>query len=305
MIAALALALLSQDSPVVARVDVEPRTAEIGQPLTLILTATHAPRARLELPSAEELLPEDASASWILLETGPELTTPHPRSDELHLTVARWEIASLEPGERAFPFPDVRWTDGARAGFATFEAPTVTVAAALAEGEDAPRPALGFRDPVFEPAPLSDLPLYVLGGFGLLVAFVVWRIARRFGKRPADERQVVLRPRARLESLERASEPAHVRERYFDIARLVREVVDEAGNVDRGALTDEEWLDAVRVTGRISDANQCQLRELLAECESVKYAQKEPTGWALEDTLKEARALAAGLESANDLREAS
>ena len=289
-----ALLLFAQtDSPVVAQIGLEPREAEIGQPLTLVFTATHPPGFELDLPSEEALVPDD---TWVLLDSAPKLTTKHPEIDDALLTIARWELSSLEPGERVLEVPAVRWSDGSRAGFAEFEPVAVTIGHALAEGEDAPRPGRGFRDPVFEDAPLSNLPIYLIAGFVLFMGLILWRASRGSDRQKAPRGQVTLRPRAALEALEYESEPSAIRASYFELSRLLRGVVDERDDAEHSGLTDEEWLTRVKEHGRLSKEDVEALAGILEKCEQVKYAQAEPTQWALDEALQSARDLAGRIE---------
>lgn len=264
------------------RLDLEPLAAEIGQPVAVILTAEHLESFKLELPSS--VLPDD---SWLLLEDAQKLTLPHPKRDGLVVTVVRWQVASLEPGERVFEFPDVRWSDGSSAGLTQVTALTLKVAGSLAEGEDSSRPALTFREPAFPPTPISRWPW---GAASVGAVLVVWLLWKRKG-RAQSESATSFSPRARLDTLEARSAELGVRGSFFELSALVRGALDEGGE-DLAGLTDEEWLAARGEDVRSSEQEREVLGELLARCAEVKYGQAEPTRWALEESLKAAQELA-------------
>ena len=269
------------------RLDVEPLTAEIGQPVTLILTAEHVPSFEVELPKS--VLPDD---SWMLYEDAKKITLPHPSREGMSLTVVRWEIASLDSGERAIEFPDVRWSDGSSAGLTELEAPKLTVAATLAEGEDEARAALTFREPEFAEPRIRNWP-GVLGGIaGLALIAALLRLKRK--AKPAEK--LALSPRESLAALESRSGELGIRATYFELSRLVRSALDEGGE-DFAGLTDEEWLAAREADARSSKEECAALAALFERCQEVKYAQAEPTRWALDEALLAAKQLADGAQT--------
>ncbi len=266
------------------RLDIEPTTADIGQPVTLILTAEHVPSFEVELPKS--VLPDD---SWMLYEDAKKVTLPHPNRDGMSLTVVRWEIASLDSGERAIEFPDVRWSDGNSAGLTEVEAPKLNVYATLVEGEDEARPALMFREPTFAEPRIRNWPWVV----GALAGVVLLAVLLRFKRKAKPTEKLALSPRESLAALESRSGELGIRATYFELSRLVRSALDEGGT-DCAGLTDEEWL-AVRETDARSSKEECEaLAALFERCQEVKYAQAEPTRWALEEALATAQQRANG-----------
>ena len=63
----------------------------------------------------------------------------------------------------------------------------------------------------------------------------------------------------------------------------------EKRDASRGGLTDAEWLDSLRAEGRLPENLTRGFEELFTECESVKYAGRAPTEWALEETFGRVR----------------
>lgn len=291
LLCAILLWSASAAAQVDLRVDLEPLEAEIGQPLTLVLTAEHAPSFDIEVP--ETILP---AGTWVLLEDLGKLTLPHPSREGLELTVARWKVAALDSGEQSFRFPDVRWSNGSSAGLTELEPLIVDVAGALLEDEDAPRAAKGFRNPELVESTSSTWPwVFALAA---AIALVVWRLRRRAS---SVAQAAVVAPRKGLESLGERIGELGVRGTYFELSRLLRSAIDEKAE-DRSGLTDDEWLAAEFEVRDYSAEEQHDLRALFKRFAEVKYGGVEPTSFALEDSIGTARRLVdAGREKSTEV----
>ncbi len=282
-LAGLLFALATQD--VAHEVRVEPAAVEVGQPFDVVCDVTHPEGAR---PRAVE--PDFfGSDPWVLFDARRELLADGA-------TRLVWTLACLEPGPET-ELPELGYSvliDGReRVAFATGH--TLAVAGVLAEGEDAPRPQVGFRSLAEEPAPAPAWRRWavwgaVLASTLLLVAVYflarAWRAARRRPK-PAP------RPVARLGELEQAD--LSQRARHYELARLVREGIDEEAGRDRRGLTDEEWLAALDDV-RIPERAKVEAGAALERCAAVKFGAAKPTDWAVEETFAHARQALATLE---------
>jgi len=290
----LAWVALAAAAPIApAQVSVEvgfvPAAVEIGQPATCTLSITHpqglSPRV------ARELELEDA---WLSLRERRLATGPGPAAG-LEVTRASWVLCSIEPGARSLVLPPVRYRLDGESRTLEPPAAVLTVAPALAEGEDAPRGWADFRRP---PAGAGRSGLRRWGGLvvALLCAGIVagvtllaLRLGRRAPARPptAAERVRALKPEG--------EDAAHVRALHYELSRTVREVVDELAGADRRGATDPEWLALARAQDGVPAEAHARLVALLGVCERVKYAQELPTKWAVEETLSAGRALVVSL----------
>ena len=290
MFASLLMAAVIAQTDVRARLDLDPESAEIGQPVTVVLTVSHPSEIEVEWPEEDALLPDD---SWVFFRALGTLTTKDPEANGRSLSFARWEVASLEPGARELALADLRWTDGSKAGYATLEPRTVSIAAALAEGEDVARAPRGFRDPELTASAAARWPWFV--GGALLVVILLLALRRR--KPSTTAADVPQRSaRERLDTLPKAEETSAVRETYFELSKLVREVCDGAFGESHAGKTDEEWLEAVAQHGVPAELTD-ELAALMRRCEEVKYGMGTPTQWALGESIESARALATRVEA--------
>jgi hypothetical protein len=86
-----------------------------------------------------------------------------------------------------------------------------------------------------------------------------------------------------------------VRAAHYELTRLLREAADRGQGVDRRALTDDEWLAVFRSSGSADQAARAE--RVLARCAEVKYAGRDATKWAVDETIGEARELLLALEA--------
>jgi hypothetical protein len=205
----------------------------------------------------------------------------------------RWTVVALEPAAEALPELLAVFSDGA------LEAPYVVaggieVQAALSPGEDAPRPARGFRGG----APRAEAPRWWPWALAAALAVVaagwlLWRRRRR--TRRAAAPVAAPTPLERLAALDpRTLDAAGVQAAYFAITAALREAFDRRLGAERAGLTDAEWLAAAQASGKLAEADLDLLSDLLRSSAAVKYGGAQPTHWALQETLERARALLEG-----------
>jgi hypothetical protein len=282
LLAVLHGALLRETS---ARWSCEPDAVRVGEPFMLVLELEHD--AGLGLRA---LLPRDLTLdeSWVVLDSAPLASASLPGGRAR--TRAAWHVASLEPGERSLAEPLAGVALGEGVARIQVGDARVQVLGLLAEGEDVPRPLRGFPEGFAGATSGSggglSRALVAAGlGLGVLVgvAYALWQRRRaQLGAAPAPS------PLERLRALE-AEAAERSRERCYELTRLLRQAGDELTRKPRGALTDEEWLAAVRTSLEIPRGIVDELALVFERAARVKYAGEVPTDWALQETFAKAR----------------
>lgn len=312
-----ALALVAQRGDVVARLVPEPAEVEIGEPVEWVLDVVHPASARVRpldkslavaakpatttpashgaQPTTPSAVPADdaksaaAERAWVKVGDTTWTRTTDPADPTRVHTNARFRAIALEGGDLAAPAMAIELVDGANASELAPESLPVHVRGALAEGEDAPRPMLGFRDVPADLGPVKRGPWVLAALVAVVVAaLATWLLARK-KKAPAPAPPT---PIARLDELARAfaSDVADGRATVYALSRLVRETVDAFVASDRSGATDDAWSAAVATDERVPLGVRDASTRLLASAERVKYAQETPTRFAVEELVKDARA---------------
>lgn len=255
---------------VVAELPVAVSSAEvqIGEPIVCTVELDLVDGAQPTL-SEEEMEP---GRGWIVLDP------PKLRRTEGGANVLTWTVLALEPEPGALPRPVLLREDAAL----ELVTPHITVAPALAEGEDAPRPARGFHVP--PPAvSLSSTKVWLFALLGAaLLSLVAWIMVKR---RRRPELALEPSPAERLASLGPATEgggPEFVAW-HGELTRILRSAYSD----DQAGWSDEEWVERADLT----QAQRAELREVLTSCAAVKYGGARPTSFAVEETLERAREL--------------
>jgi hypothetical protein len=277
---------------------VQPEAVEIGEPFTLALDVLAEPAQRVLVDPAEEGL-DDFGLGFALLEPRRVVRLDAGDGSGRVLTQARWRLIALEPGRHELPTPGA---DVLLEGSALRVEPrlaAIEVAGELAEGEDAARPLVGFREPPL-PAPRRwrGVAAGLAGLLGLATVGAALALALR-GRRSAP----VAAPRTpaqRLAALDPADDAVRV-ELHHELARCVRESLDRAAGVALAGRTDEEWAARHAELGRLSGPLLERARVLLAACAEVKYAGVAATRFAAAERLEEARALCAEAASGGEV----
>jgi hypothetical protein len=263
-----------------------PQQVELGVPFELVLEIEH--RSGDAPALAPGALASDPA--WAVLEGGVPLALPDLDDPARRVSEVRWTVVALEPGtldlpevELSYPAPE----GGEALPVAIAGGRAIEVSGVLADGEDAPRPLppdLGVDEPARARGWVT--PALWSGGLALLgaLAFLFIFIARRARARPVPAAPPPT-PRERLAALEESAldDPEAVRAAHVELTRALREHFD--GDRTRAALTDEEWLEALR---QPADG---ELARLFAECRPVEYGGERPTHWATRERVARARAL--------------
>jgi hypothetical protein len=262
-----------------------PRAVELGAPFALVLEIEHASG------DAPAVAPGELASdpAWAVLEGGTPLALPDLVDPRRRVSEVRWTVVALEAGTLALPAPALSYAapeGGTPQDVAVESAHELEVAGVLAEGEDEPRPMpadLG----VDEAARGSLWPAFAAGAVAALAALAAVFVLRRARREPAPAPRPPT-PLERLAALEEAAldDPGAVRAAHVALSSALREHLD-AGRA-RAALTDEEWLEALRLPA------DGELARLLAECRPVEYGGELPTHWATRERVARARQLAGG-----------
>ncbi len=276
---------------------VEPERVAIGEPFTLALDVLAGPdeRVLLDPPAAE---PEGFGLGFAVVEPRRVVRLDAGDGSGRVLTQARWRLFALEPGRLALTTPGADVLHGGSARRVEAREATIEVEPALAEGEDAPRPLAGFREPP-PPAPrrwrgllaggAALLGLALVGGVGALALRGRGRALAPAPPTPAE----------RLARLD-ADDDAARQDLHRELARCVREALDAAAGVRLAGCTDEEWAARQRELGRVPVPALERAAGLLAACGEVRYAGASATRFAAEERLAEARALCAEAAAAGE-----
>ena len=266
-----------------------PAEVLMGQPFVLTLDCEHD--AGL-VPRISVL---DLGVGWWNAGPSRRVTRDLDGAPGRALTQVRWSLVSIEVGSHELQFaPGL--IESSLAPLSVELPPVfVTILGELAEGEDTPRDLVGFRPPPGEgPAPLGPAGALVALAFVSLMGFsFLVRRARNRGSQVSAQPQSASAALLALDPdlVLGPGESGRARELFALAVLAVRESIDRRVGQDLTGCSDEEWI-ARRSPGSGLDAEQLtRASELLRSAEAVKYAQGDPTRWALGDCLTSARAL--------------
>jgi hypothetical protein len=280
--------------PVTARLTCEPATAELGEPLRWTLRVEHPAGASARLEEDPSTPPAGDTAAWLVLAAGEPLTLPDPRDATRAITTWHWSACALEPGQRGLPALAAVVDGGDGWMRAAAEPPQVEIRPALAEGEDAARPALGFREVEIAPQARVLWP-WITGCVTLLAAAILAAVSIHRARRAQPKAE----PSAAVQLAGLAARsfetPQDVQEAHYQLSHIVREALDRRAAQARRGLTDEEWV--ALASSELEPAARAQLQQLFAACAEVKYGARRPTHWAAGETIAKARELVDGLDA--------
>ncbi|MBF0489961.1 MAG: hypothetical protein HQL15_05010 [Candidatus Omnitrophica bacterium] len=115
----------------------------------------------------------------------------------------------------------------------------------------------------------------------LLTWLVIW-----FFKRPKVEKKIEIVPLfpwerayARLENLRLKNwmERAYLKPYYVELSDIIRHYLEERFSLKAPEMTTEEFLDSLRRSPVLNDAQQQILKEFLNMCDMVKFAKHQPS----------------------------
>lgn len=270
-----------------ARFEVDPGEVEIGEPIRWTFAIEHDSGTKVRLPDDDPVL----DGSWTIVEARRVRREPDVAHADRTITSVTWTVLALEPGERSLPSWVVQCEDDQGKRDVSAAGAKINVRAALAPGEDAPRPMRGpLPAPEGRHAFLGIAPgVWLVGAIALgAIAWIVIRRRRRravsVAREPTPlEQLTALRARA-------ASDREAAREIVFAASRLLRKSVDAHRGVSDAAATDADWLRRVESDERLAEGVRKSAARVLGGAESVKYALQVPTPFALEETLKDVEA---------------
>lgn len=295
MSALCALLLAAAQAPALSHAArVEPPAAAVGEPIEVVCEVEHPAGVR---PRA--LDPElDPSAPFVFLGARRE---PLRAGPEKSVTRLAWRFVGLEPGAAAPPPVEYAWREADGERRATVGVEGLSLTGVLAEGEDAPRPLLPFRElPEAAPErallPAVLLPLAgAMAALALLAAGFLARQARLRHRAPAPSGDD---PAARLAALlAGGAGGASARTRHYELTRLVREAFDRRAGVDLRGLTDLEWAGALAQRGELAPEARTAATQVLAVAGGPKYAGERPTEYREREAFERAAAALRALEA--------
>ena len=266
-------------------VRVQPEVVRIAEPVSVTVDVVHD---RGEAPRFAAF-----QASDVLWEGAPRRVVTLDLDDEpgRALTQLRYSLVGIEPGEQAVELPGAMIEEQGAIRTVAVPPAEFRILGELAEGEDEPRPLAGFPEsPEARPSAMSlaalAAGLLFLGFWGALSVFLVFRLGRRGGSPVARKESAV----AQLLELGSVDE-AQARDAFGLASRAVREALDlELGEALPG-LTDEEWVERRSVAKALPPARLERAAALLRTAERVKYGMEQPTRWAVDELLTEARGI--------------
>jgi hypothetical protein len=222
-----------------------------------------------ELVIAEEVF--DPGSSWVVV------TPPVIERAAGGRAVLSWSLFALEPEAGTLPVPLFTLSGES----VDLVAPAIEVVGALAEGEDAPRPARGFHSPDVGSEASSDGSWSLLVGGLAVLALVLWSLRRRSWKQAEPEQSLS----SRLEQLrsEMDGDALRVAALHRELTHLLRAAYGD----DNSGWSDEEWVERAD----LSESQRVDLRGVFSSCADVKYGGARPTRFAVEETLQRAQAL--------------
>jgi hypothetical protein len=264
-----------------ARLECEPASAAIGEPVEWTLTVEHPASIAVKLPEKDPL-PDD---SWVSL--GDRRVMHEAAAGGEERTRVRWRVMSLAAGSRALPEIEVDYDEDGSAHTVRTAPQVLDVRGELAADEDAPRPMKGFRPPPPGAEGALHWPWIAALMIGVF-AIAIW-IFRRSRRKPAPI--LAATPLDRLAELEReiAADAENLRRVAFGVSTLLRGAIDDFLREPRPGLTDIDWIARIENDERVPLGVRKSTARLLGDFEPVKYALRVPTRFAVDEILRDAR----------------
>lgn len=248
--------------------------AAVGDPITVIVTARHAPDAEVRWPDPVEAAPFE------LLDP-PVAQSAAAAADGIVESRLELRVAAFELGELAFPPLDVEVVDAAGevTALATEAAPVVIESVGRDEGGD----IRDIKGPLAIPFAVVTLLPWIAAVLALAAAGA-W-LYRRYRRRSRPEALMPTLPprpahevaREALDALEAAGllERGEIKTYHIRLSDIVRVYVEGRFRVDAMEMTTGEVLDGLHRTDADREA-VADVRRVLDRCDLVKFAKLRP-----------------------------
>lgn len=265
-----------------ARIETNAQSVQIGEPFEVTFVIEHPTGASVTVPEPSLLMPNLAFVADLGVRREID-----PKDADTTTTRVRWRVMALEGGEMVSMTIDVAVQGSGATQMLHVIGPKLSVAHALKEGEDAPRPARGFRDAPHVTTAASKLTWIALGIVGLAAGYIAYRIARRPKQAAPAAVPGVAERLAQLGQRVNA-EPERARDHVFALTALLRQALDAHVGENRAALSDGDWIGVTAIDGRVPAASREIVARLLTDAERVKYAGETPSLLGVRDSLTQA-----------------
>jgi hypothetical protein len=273
VLVAAALAPTNAGAQATASVAVDSTRMTVGDRVTMTVRVEHPPGATVVWPDSLALAPFE------VLET---VSFTRPTEDEPTRTTAAFTLTAFELGMLEIPSFEVvvRGTDGTEETVATSPFAVEVVSVGVDESGD----IRDIRGPL--DIPLSPYRLALLVLLPLLLAAMLFVVARRLRARKSDSPRPALGPLPRpahevaLEALAALAssgmlERGEVKELHIEASDILRTYVEGRFRVEAREMTTREviaGLEAVHAERRFRDG----LLAFLEQCDLVKFAKVRP-----------------------------
>jgi hypothetical protein len=272
---ATSFAVQAQDAPEV-RIGVEPQTATIGDPLTVVVS--------VEAPAGHEaIIPgEDADIGGAEIRSAEQSVEPRGGGAQRHIaeyTAVVWEVgeATLTSPAIAIRGPDGEMTELERAETA------VTIRSVLPEGAQEIREIRGPREMplLWWHYALAALPVLALLG---LIALGVWWLRRRrgadevAGDAPAPQLPPAEEALEALRALQDEDLPGEgrIKEHYVRLSWILRNYVERRWHLPALEETTGMLRHTMLGSGRIDDGIVERIIEVQRSADLAKFAKHRP-----------------------------
>ncbi|MEO0652407.1 MAG: hypothetical protein AAFZ65_17165, partial [Planctomycetota bacterium] len=266
---------------------------ELGQPFSLGIAVEHPHGSRVEFEAEAYSL----DAGWLVFDDDHPLTVEAADGEGL-VTRFGLELAAIEQrlvqteegiawsSQRPLDPPRLTLVRGAERTELPVEAPELELTALIELEESLPRPIPPLVEvkgsgwtPDADFLLLSNLAIVLIALASVLTLRLAERARRAEGpQEPIDEARTVV---------QRLRDEGIVRDRVFEAARVVRRAVDEQVGRQGAGLADDEWLESLPRDGHWLPL-RARIAEFLGRATRVRYADSEPTEWAIEELVNEA-----------------
>lgn len=299
---ALAVALLFGVAPPITaqarvRAEVDTTRVTVGDRITMTVVVGAGPDARIEWPDSLDLGPFEVLEARI---------SPMEETDEGVSSTAVLTLAAFELGELEIPSLIVAVADGAGVVESLTTDPFGVEVVSV--GADESGDIRDIRGPLG--IPLGTMRLVLGALFLLLIAALLYAVARRLWSRREEPVQTTPGPLARpayelaleaLDELERSSllERGQVKEYHIGASDILRTYVERHFRVAALEMTTHEVISPLLEAGA-GESFRSGLGDFLEACDRVKFAKERPDAGACRLLLEAGRELVRPHRSVTD-----